>query len=282
MGDVTYSLKRLAKLQDKCGVGKKKKNDGPEVDLAKMSAYERAQYKIATDMQRVRQNVQELDASSGASATRKAELSQSIRKDIAQMKKDVTEAQRFAKTENKRDEYEKLAGHVKKTEALWKQRYGTSAGLDDGLGGGGGGGGAPVRGVTDLEMSDLASPMVSLREDEEFAQFFEMTKKRDQEIDQQLELIGAGVQVLHDQAQRISTELKTQDVLLTQVTKKTEDMNVEVMNLNKRVKAAIKEVDKDKMCIYAVCFLLLLGLAGGIYYQVTQNSSSPPATPAPS
>lgn len=266
-----YQIRRLERLGEKCGVGKKKNNAEPEVDLSKMTKYEVAQYKIACDMQRVRTNIGQLDAlGEGAPASKRSEVAQSIRRDIQNMKKALIDAQKLAKLEEKRDDYEKLAMHVKKTEALHKQRFNTVG--DELLGTSPlPTGSAPVRSAAELEMKDLASPMVSLREDEEFSQFFMMTQKRDVEIDQALDRISVGVTVLRDQAVRINTELKVQDQLLQDAEKKTDKLQGDLKSLNKKVKAAIREVEKDKLCIYLVCFLLLLGLAGAIYYQISQN-----------
>jgi len=112
-----------------------------------------------------------------------------------------------------------------------------------------------------------------------------MTRKRDVEIDVILGQISAGVTVLHDQAQRMSDEMKVQDVLLNDMSKKTDHLNVEVQSVNKKVKAAIKEMEKDKICIYLICCILLLGLAGTIYYLYSTgsfSSSTPAPTPAAS
>lgn len=267
MATLTYHLKRLQELQSKCGVtpdGDKSKE--PAVDTSKMTPYEIGQYKVATQLKRLRENIAELDElGEKASQTQKTVLQQQIRKDLTAVKKDTAEVMKAAKSENRKDEYQELKGHVEKTEALYKNRFRTKE-MSEGLAAVGSG--APR---LDVELGDLDKPMVSLRDDEEFMQFFEQTKQNDVKIDQAVDRISAGVSRLHDNALAIKDELKVQNAMLNEVEEKTDRIHGNLKGLNKKLKQTINEVDKDKICIYVFCCVLLLGLAGGVYWVIEGN-----------
>lgn len=265
MPELHWQLKRLEALKEKCGG--KKKEDKPAVDMSKMTEYEKAQYRLAENMQRIRNNILELDnLPETAPAAKRVELKQQIRKDTMKLDDAAKEARRWAKEENRKDEYEKLLGHVKKTQGLWNSRHqseGANAMNSDLMSPKGGNGGVQE---LDSEMSQLNQPMVSLHDDQEFQMFFDQVSKRDEEIDQALDMISAGVQVLHNQAKVMNTELKIQKELITTAEQKMDNVTDQLIGLNKKLKKTIKEVQKDRLCLYVICCLLLLALAGTIYF----------------
>lgn len=263
MAEVTVALRKLQKLNEACGNGPKKAAE-PEVDLTKMSPYEQQQYKIACDMKRARENILELDnLGDKVSITRKTELSNNIRKDLNSMKKDAITLQKLAVKEKKKDEYDQLVSHVKKTDQLYRARFGGRQ-IDDVNSG------APVP-VNNIEMNDLGTPMVSLRDDDEFVQFFQQTQKNDQTIDQALDRIALGVTRLHENATMIKSELAVQSTLLDETEAKLDKVHTNLKGVNKKLKETIKQVDKDRFCIYIFCCIILLGLAGGIYFVVIKK-----------
>lgn len=201
------------------------------------------------------------------------------------MRKDAIDCKKAAHDEGKKSEYERLVGHLKKTEDLYNSRFaagdedtramaagygGTGGGGASGGGGGMGGGGGNNRGVTqlDTEMSSLSHPMVNLRDDEEFQVFFEQTQKNDQIIDQHLDRLSAGVQVLQQNATQINQELKVQSRLLDETETKVDKVHTDLVTVNKKLSKTLKSVKKDKLCIYLVCFILLFGLCGAIYFMI--------------
>jgi hypothetical protein len=271
MPELHWQIKRLEALKDKCGG--KKKDEKPPVDMSKMTEYEKAQYKLAEQMQRIRNNILELDnLPEGAPAAKRVELKQQIRKDTMKLDEAAKDARRWAKEENRKDEYEKLLGHVKKTQGLWNSRHQS----DGGANGANSDLMSPKSGngiqKLDEEMSQLNQPMVSLHDDEEFQMFFDQVSKRDEEIDQALDMISAGVQVLHNQAKVMNQELKIQKELITTAEQKMDNVTDQLVGLNKKLKKTIKEVQKDRLCLYVICCLLLLALAGTIYF-VTKGDS---------
>lgn len=256
-----------------------------EQALQNMTPFERQQFKMATTMSGIRSNITELDelkngggeGGSGGDNRRKAELSQKIRKDIRDLKKEAVIAKSAAhmEGEGKKSDYERLVGHVKKTEELYQSRFSSHIDQEtkDLIGRGSNGGGMKNINNLDEEMKSLGQPMVNLREDEEFQQFFQQTRQNDQKMDQALDRISAGIQVLDQQARQINAELKVQDEQLKTIETKVENTTEELKSVNKRLKKTIKDVENDKMCIYLACFLLLLGIAGAIYWVVKGRSS---------
>ncbi len=267
MAEVTYHLRKLKKLNEACGGSKSKKSAEPEVDTSKMSLYEQGQYKVACDMKRTRENIIELDElGEKASITRKAELSNTIRKDLNTMKRETANLQKLSVKDKKKDEYDQLLSHVKKTENLYRARFGgrvdePTLGSSNGLN--------PA--LNPVELSDLGGPMVSLREDEEFFQFFEQTKKNDELMDKALDRIAAGVTRLHENALSIKTELAVQSTLLDETEQKVDKVTGNLKGVNKKLKNTIKQVDKDQCCLYVFCFIVILGLAGGVYFVTKEN-----------
>lgn len=280
MPELHWQMKRLQVLRDKCG-GNPNKPSEPTVDLSKMSEYERQQYKIAESMKRIRENIMELDnLPEGASTTKRVDLRQQVRKDVMALDKAALEARRWAKEENRKEDYEKLVGHVKKTQNLWNQRFqeggAANAGLAELMSPKGSG-----AQKLDEEMGQLSQPMVNLHEDQEFQMFFEQCSKKDQEIDAALDMVAAGVTVLAQQAKTINTELKVQKALLEETEEKMEKNITALMALNKKLKHTIKEVNKDKLCLYVICCALLVALAGTAYFVLKDNSRGDPPAPAP-
>lgn len=268
MPEAYYQLKRLDKLAEKCGVSTKPKMAESTVDTSNMTAYEKQQHLVASTLQRVRNNIMELDnLGDKGSAQKRSELGNAIRRDLEKCRTETAQAKKFAKEENRKSDYDKLVHHFKKTESVYTARFRAQDDSAHALVSGGG------NRVTQLdeEMTQLGQPMVNLRDDEEFQLFFEQTRVNDQKIDQALDRISAGVQVLHQNALQISEELKVQNKILDETEEKVTKVQGKLTGLNKRLKKTIKDVEKDKLCIYLICFLLLLGLGGAIYWQLTKN-----------
>lgn len=272
MPELYYQLKRLETLKEKCGIGEKK-DEKPAVDMSKMTAYEKEQYKLAEQMQRIRANILELDnLPETAANAKKVALRQQIRKETAQLDDGTKLARQHAKTEGRKEDYEKLVGHVKKTQNLWNARHRSSEAND--LSGGdmmspkSGGNGIQK---LDEEMSSLGQPMMSLHDDQEFMTFFDQAAKRDEAIDQALDIVSAGVTVLHQQAIQMNTELKVQKELITTAEQKMDTVTDKLVGLNKKLKKTIKEIQKGNLCLYVIMCLVLLALGGTIYFVSKEN-----------
>eukprot|EP00759_Apiculatamorpha_spiralis_P011078 PhF_6_TR18546/c0_g1_i1/m.27084 len=199
-----------------------------------------------------------------SSATKSARTSHSSKKDAINVKKS-------AQTENRRSEYETLLSHKAKTEQLFQSRFVQDQATREALNAAAGGspGKKPIASLKSLMdganpggSGEEMQPMMSVRDDEEFQLFFEHTKSLDKKMDQALDRISAGVSRMHENALQIKSELKVQEVLLKETEQKVDNLNEQLYTLNGKLKKTLEEVDKDKCCIYLVCCLLLLGIAG--------------------
>ena len=269
--ELAYSLRRLNKITEACGGGPKtKKDEGPPVDTSKMSEFDKGQYFMAVSMKRIRDNIEKLDQmdKESESTAAKAELGNRIRKDIAQLKTDAINVKKSAQTEGKRSEYETLLTHKSKTEQLFQSRFVQNEGTRAALNAAASGGKKPAADLHKSLMDGPTSggqemtPMSSIRDDEEFQLFFEQTKALDKKMDQALDRISGGVARMHENALQIKGELRVQEVLLKETEVKVDKLNEQLYTLNTKLKKTLEDVDKDKLCIYLICCILLLAVAG--------------------
>jgi len=277
--ELSYTLRRLQKLNDVCGGSKKIKGQSADmdalVDTSKMTDFQKGQYTMALSMKKIRENIAQLDVMEreNASTASRAELGNAIRKEIANLKRDAVNVKNFAQAEGKRSEYDTLLMHKNKTEQLFQARfiqdYGTRAALSAAAAGG------PNSKSATSELSSLMkgdsvelSAKHSIHDDEEFQLFFVNTKVIDKKIDQALDRIGQGVQRLHENALQVNNELRIQEVLLKDTENKLDRINEQMYTLNGKLRKTLEQVDKDKCCVYLVCCVLLLAVAGYIVYSL--------------
>jgi len=92
-------------------------------------------------------------------------------------------------------------------------------------------------------------------------------EERDQGFDDQLDVIGEGIDDLAEIAQLQGEEVKRQGAMLDSLGNKIEGLNEKVENVNAKMKDTLAEVGRGsgKLCIDIVCILLALGTASTIY-----------------
>lgn len=299
------SMRKLRTLHAACGGNTSaaggSKSEAPglsEAELAKMTPFQRSEYRIAERMRGMRAMMTELDeitSSGSANPTRKVEVSNSIRKEERKLRVEMQEARTAAIQEKKMDNFETLKTHFTKTQQLWRVRAGVggrAGDMEDEIAAGGPSSSSPSAaagpsyGATKLTSASgggressielentLPKPgAYNLRDDEEFLLFFQQTHQNDQVIDKALDRIGEGVARLRETATTAAQELKVQSVLLDEAERKVDNVTSNLKNVNKRLKETIKKVDEDKMCMYVFCLLLVLALAGAIYYVISDNN----------
>jgi hypothetical protein len=279
---VNVSMRKLKLLQSAVGVGSAggRLNDEPKVDFSKMTPYQAKQFQVADKMRIIRTLMTELDEiPAGSGPTRRIELNNQIRKEEKNISNGMKEARTLALQEQKMSEYEDLQGHFKTTQQLWRARSGVvSSPADSGPSGGYGamnkstGSKMGREASIELEAALPAAGGYNIREDGEFAMFFQQTQQNDLAMDKALDRIQQGVQRLAENATLLNQELKVQDVLLDDTEAKVDNVHSKMKGLNKTLKETIKKVDNDRLCLYVFCCLLLLGLAGGIYYVMKDNN----------
>ena len=67
--------------------------------------------------------------------------------------------------------------------------------------------------------------------------------------------------------EQLKEELKVQATIMNETENKVAATTAKLETLNKRVKRAVKDVQSDRLCMYMICFLLILALVGFILYQ---------------
>lgn len=280
---VNVSMRKLRALQNLVGPGGAGGSGAdtlPQVDLSKMTPYQGKQFQVADRMRIIRTLMTELDeVPAGSGPSRRIEINNQIRKEERKISTEMKEARTLALQEHKLSEYEELQGHFKTTQQLWRARSGIGSPQDviGGASGGGYGATSKAGGKMGREASiELESALptaggYNIREDGEFAMFFQQTQQNDVAMDKALDRIQEGVQRLAENAALLNQELKVQDILLDETDQKVDNVHGKLKGLNKKLKHTIKKVDNDKMCLYVFCFLILLGIAGGIYYVISDD-----------
>lgn len=119
-----------------------------------------------------------------------------------------------------------------------------------------------LRPPTTHSRSRRAPPRCSLRQ----------LKERDDQINEGVEKISRGVDVLQEIALQQQEEVKKQNVMLEGLATHMDNVHDHVNNVNQKMKTTLDEVARsgDKFCIDALCILLLLGLIG-VLYQLTSS-----------
>ncbi|KEG11697.1 syntaxin [Trypanosoma grayi] len=279
MSSVHGTLRRLERLNAACTGNRTAAlqtegasattTDAVNVDTSRMSAYDKGQYEIACCMKRVRENIVRMeDAADTMDITQRAEVSNSIRRDMSNMKKNAYTLYRVAVKEGRREDYNQLMAHINKTEQLKRASYGGQLTGDviDREGSGIGAAGANTFNADSSAMHRSGEPLMSARDDEEFALFFEQTKKRDLEMDDALDRIGVGLTRLNENALSLQSELSTQQRLLDDTEVKVDGVHVKLTSMNARLRKTLKELGKDRIAMYVFCCILLIAIAGGIYF----------------
>eukprot|EP00672_Neobodo_designis_P026849 CAMPEP_0174852938 /NCGR_PEP_ID=MMETSP1114-20130205/27278_1 /TAXON_ID=312471 /ORGANISM="Neobodo designis, Strain CCAP 1951/1" /LENGTH=316 /DNA_ID=CAMNT_0016087559 /DNA_START=39 /DNA_END=989 /DNA_ORIENTATION=+ len=251
--------------------------------LANMTPFEQEELKLAMALRKFRDTMAEVDTcAKGKSADeqvtnpRLAKMRQQLRKmemDLKPMQRSIASK---ATTEEEKRRAREALGHLnnmrkrydRHRSAFQMQAFGNANAADPDLyddrqpGYDTGSPAAPM--LTNID--DVGNAGQNLREDEEFALFFEQIAKQDQRIDQALDRIHAGTLQLKENAMNINRELKVQQVLLDETEEKVAKTTERLTSLNKRVKKAVKDVEADRMCMYVICCVLMLGLVGFILY----------------
>lgn len=124
--------------------------------------------------------------------------------------------------------------------------------------GGSGGGGGPQRQQEQI----TADQQMQLQQ----------LKERDDQINEGVEKISRGVDVLQEIALQQQEEVKKQNVMLEGLATHMDNVHDHVNNVNQKMKTTLDEVARsgDKFCVDALCILLLLGLIG-VLYQLTSS-----------
>jgi t-SNARE complex subunit (syntaxin) len=107
--------------------------------------------------------------------------------------------------------------------------------------------------------------------DIEVAEDLALIKQRNMNIDQELDEIAAGVQVIKQIAIQMGEEVEKQNDLLTNIESKVDKTNEHMMHVNIKMKEALDGVMKgDKFIVNCVLICILLALICYIASQLVQ------------
>lgn len=95
---------------------------------------------------------------------------------------------------------------------------------------------------------------------------FIMLKKEDQRLDEKLDQIAEGVQVLKGIAKDMGKEIELQSVMIDDLEQHVDKTTANLKNLNKRLKDQLDNVRScDRFVLDFICIILILGVVGLIY-----------------
>jgi len=95
---------------------------------------------------------------------------------------------------------------------------------------------------------------------------FQVLRQNDKIMDGQLDDISAGVSTLKEIAQQMGSTANSQAVMLEDLDVKVDKVNIELENINVRLKKNLEQVRKaDRFIVDIILLCVLLGLGGYIY-----------------
>jgi predicted nucleic acid-binding Zn-ribbon protein len=264
-------IEKLQVIEQACGDKRNKKQILE--DEKKLDDFTRLKKKISRDIKDVRQQIEERNQLLGTTSNNLAtvKMSTSIRQKLKEIQKDTETLNNLQKTEQEKIEKKKMKGkeidpkveegvkikaeivelcykHIEECKNLERSGLGqTTINFE---------GSVKVDGSKPLltELPDI--------DDEGF----QLLRKTDMEIDQKLDQVGEGVQVLKNMATEMGKEVELQTVMISELDHKVDKVNVQLENLNKRLKKALTSVRKaDRFIIDFILLVVLLALVGYIY-----------------
>ncbi|KAG5511818.1 hypothetical protein GH5_08131 [Leishmania sp. Ghana 2012 LV757] len=117
----------------------------------------------------------------------------------------------------------------------------------------------------DVATATTVAPLLvlrSAREDAEFREFFASVQESDALIDAAMDRLTDGVGRLLENARGMQDELTAQEALLEQTGVRAEANEAQLMQMNRRLHRATREIEDSSVCMYVVCLLLLLLVLG--------------------
>lgn len=253
------------------------------VDTSRLSPFEREQLKMLSQIDAARFHIRQY-ISGEAVGSHRAELASRARSALRTIAPEQLEPLRAAAvTEHREGDFREVEAHAAATRRLYHSAF-TAEAPSSIVNAGGSlrdGAGSPTRGeqvpllgvVTDdgrggLKPVSAAVVAAGAEQDEAFGATVEQVlaevRRRDVALEADLDIILAGVQRLRGQASALSAELKRQDALLDEVGDRIDRNDARLVATTQGVIKAIERVRGDSVCMYCVCIMLLLGVAGAI------------------
>ena len=123
------------------------------------------------------------------------------------------------------------------------------------------GGGAGSSGVGSSTLPEI---------DSETQEGLQLLQKKDQQIDEQLEMVSEGVSELKSIALNMRDEVKVQSAMVDEITNKVDAVSSHLNNLNKRMKQTLAQTrSADRFILDFILLVVLLAIIGYIISLVT-------------
>eukprot|EP01060_Flectonema_neradi_P002885 TRINITY_DN11803_c1_g1_i1.p1 TRINITY_DN11803_c1_g1~~TRINITY_DN11803_c1_g1_i1.p1 ORF type:complete len:319 (+),score=74.07 TRINITY_DN11803_c1_g1_i1:108-959(+) len=276
MTEINNYMRRLQRIAEEVGVDASGEVEEEEkVDTSNMTAYEKGTYQATKSMAALREDIIVLDdvekGKQQVTATQKAQITQRITRGLRMLRTETANLNKVANRENRISDYNELVKHVERTEELYKCRFRSKEHDTDAFGGfdsGGGGGAVPMKHIDQIgDQGDLSENLLDPRDDVEFQQFYQQSKQKDEQMDKMLDQVSYHLGNIKEQAMIASNEIDLHNAMLDNINEKGDKNIVQMRQINKKLKKTLKEVDKDKYCLYVICCLMLLGIIGVIVSQ---------------
>lgn len=84
-------------------------------------------------------------------------------------------------------------------------------------------------------------------------------------IDADLDIILAGVRRLGANAAALGAEVRAQDQVMSEIAQRMDAHTASLDTTTAKVESAIRRIRGESMCVYCICVLMLIGVAGAIY-----------------
>jgi uncharacterized coiled-coil DUF342 family protein len=130
--------------------------------------------------------------------------------------------------------------------------------------------GQSVLSFTGISKDDGRAPISQLPDIDD--EGFMLLRQQDAQIDEKLQRIGEGVNVLKEIAVEMGKEIETQNVMISELDHKVDKAQAQLDNLNKRLKNILTKMRKgDRFCVDLILLIIVLGLAAYIYNYVRKK-----------
>mmetsp|Transcript_13347 Transcript_13347/g.35034 ORF Transcript_13347/g.35034 Transcript_13347/m.35034 type:complete len:282 (-) Transcript_13347:378-1223(-) len=270
----------LAKLEDLDRVLGPGPGDNKDEGPSNMDAFQLLKKEIARDIQSVRKGLQERDdLTEKQPGTREAvEASAKIRRELKDVQQKAQQLEQYFhqdkskadkgkkgsleadEVDHRREIVDLVFQHIEEVEQLEKKPYvrkeaGRYGGMSMKRGG-------IKRSAMETDLKQIDDPEVS-------SGLMEL-KQRDQEIDDQLDLISKGVARLKGIAIDIKEETKLQNVMTDEITEKVDNATENLQQLNGKMKEILKKAGgASRIIVYIVLFVVLVGVGAFLFKLIT-------------
>ena len=93
-----------------------------------------------------------------------------------------------------------------------------------------------------------------------------------EDINDDLDIIGDGLSALKEMALTMGEELDVQDQMIKEVGLNVDKAAQDLERLNKNVKETLKEQASQNMCIYLICCIVMLGVVMVAYNMIKKST----------